>query len=174
MSESIEKRLWSRVDKSGECWTWTGPVDRKGYGYMYVRPGKGGGVHRFTHRVSYELSTGRPIPDNMLVCHRCDNPPCVRPDHLFLGTQSDNLKDMRTKGRHAVGERIWKNRFHWKGTQHHMSKLTPDIVIEIRKMHRRRTSMSNIALRYGVSGNTVRDVIYGVTWSHVTSSEEAI
>lgn len=79
---------------SGACWIWTGPTNNHGYGRF--------GGSRYAHRVSYQLAHG-PIPPGMVVLHRCDNPPCVNPDHLSLGTQRDNVRDMVTKGRHNPG-----------------------------------------------------------------------
>jgi hypothetical protein len=88
-------RFWEKIDKSGECWVWTTRnVDRFGYGRFYVH-GQGPVL---AHRWSYEAAYG-PVPVGIRVLHRCDNPPCVRPDHLFLGTDSDNVEDMDKKGR---------------------------------------------------------------------------
>lgn len=87
----------SRADRSGECWVWTGSrLKSGGYGLFC----EGGITHR-AHRRSWELSHGE-IPGGLFVLHRCDNPPCVRPSHLFLGTQADNNKDMTSKGRHRA------------------------------------------------------------------------
>lgn len=83
------ERFWARVDKSGCCWVWTGSCNNKGYGRF---------DGEYAHRFSWRLLSG-PIPDGLNVLHRCDNPPCVRPDHLFLGTVSDNARDMWAKGR---------------------------------------------------------------------------
>lgn len=88
-----EERFWPRVSKSEGCWEWTGPRYPNGYG-MFSYQGRTQG----THRVAWMLTHG-PIPDGLQVLHRCDNRPCVRPDHLFLGTQADNLRDCRAKGR---------------------------------------------------------------------------
>jgi len=76
------------------CWEWTGCLDKKGYGQFYYK-----GKHRRAHRVSWALKYGEIPPSELFACHKCDNPKCVNPDHLFLGTQSDNMKDMSRKGR---------------------------------------------------------------------------
>jgi hypothetical protein len=91
--------FWNRVQKSDGCWLWTGHRFRKlgnrgGYGQVRNLSGRA----TVAHRVSWVLTHGE-IPSGLMVCHRCDNPPCVRPDHLFLGTNSDNMRDMAAKGR---------------------------------------------------------------------------
>ena len=100
LRESPESFL-RKLDQSGECWTWKGPRDPDGYG----RTGRWNNeTKRVTtlraHRVAWEFFRG-PIPAGALICHRCDNPPCCRPDHLFLGTHATNAADMVAKGRHA-------------------------------------------------------------------------
>lgn len=91
-----EYRFWFRVDKTPGCWVWTGGrgAGKFDYGYFWTSEKKLVKAHRF----SFEMEHGS-IPDGMVICHRCDNPPCVRPDHLFLGTQKDNIHDMDAKGR---------------------------------------------------------------------------
>jgi hypothetical protein len=91
-------RFWAKVLRSDGCWLWSACVDEHGYG-SFVRLQEDGS-HRLegAHRVAWELTHG-PIPDGLRVCHHCDTPPCVRPDHLFLGTQADNMADMQRKGR---------------------------------------------------------------------------
>ncbi len=97
-NQSLADRLWARVDRSGEgCWLWQGCTHAKGYGILRDDRGRAGRAVR-AHRVAYELTYG-PIPDGLLVCHRCDNPRCCRPDHLFLGSPLVNSTDMRVKNR---------------------------------------------------------------------------
>lgn len=149
------ERFWVKVKKlEGDgCWEWmAGRTPKSGYGLFAVsfKPSK----CVVAHRISYMMECG-PIPDGMVVCHRCDNPPCVRPDHLFLGTRQDNIEDMRVKGRAA------------KGTKHFRSKLDGDKVRDIRKSHAAGESPYQIALRLGVRAGTVYAVISGKTWSHV-------
>lgn len=112
------RRLWSRVARTGECWEWTGPVNENGYGRMTIEYERW-----YVHRLSYELHHGT-IPDGMNVCHRCDNPRCVRPEHLFLGTQADNMADMRAKGRAARRRRTHCKKGHPytpENTRYHIS-----------------------------------------------------
>lgn len=96
----LDTRFESKVDRSNAdgCWIWTGAPDKDGYGFLMVRPGDGKVSVVKAHRMAYEREYG-PIPSGLCVLHRCDNPACVRPSHLFLGTQLDNLADMRAKGR---------------------------------------------------------------------------
>lgn len=101
---SLFDRFWSKVDTSGDCWLWTAAVDRKGYGK--IGEGGAGGRTLIASRVGYELQVG-PIPEGMSVLHLCDTPACVRGDHLFLGTQKENLQDMVAKNRGW-----WSNRTH--------------------------------------------------------------
>jgi hypothetical protein len=90
-----ERELFlEQVTRSTEgCWIWNGGREKAGYGWIFVR-----GKKMAAHRLGYELFVGI-IPSGLFVCHHCDNPPCVRPDHLFLGTRQDNFRDMRQKGR---------------------------------------------------------------------------
>lgn len=91
------ENFWSKVRKTLQCWEWTASLDSRGYGHLRWH-----GTLVLAHRKSYEISISA-IPDEMHVLHRCDNRRCVRPDHLFLGTHDDNMKDMAKKKRHKHG-----------------------------------------------------------------------
>lgn len=90
----LPERFWAKVNKTGECWLWTASFDGRGYGQIGAGPGR----NKRSHRVAWELTYG-PIPEGMYVCHHCDTKACVRPDHLFLGTHGDNVRDMIAKKR---------------------------------------------------------------------------
>lgn len=159
-------------DPVNGCWLWIGSISPTGYGQSTT------GGH--AHRASWRIHRGE-IPDELCVLHRCDVRPCVNPDHLFLGTRTDNSKDMVAKGRQSSGERhslrctrgpehsrIRKESAS-KGDDHHTSKLTIKIVKECRK-RRKDTgcSFGKMAKEYGVTKATMRRAVVGITWSHIT------
>lgn len=94
---SVEDRFWPKVEKSAGCWLWRAAIDTTGYGVMNA-----GGRKAYAHRVSFELAHG-PIPDGLEVLHSCDVRPCVNPDHLSVGTRTDNMQDAKAKGRESGG-----------------------------------------------------------------------
>ena len=95
--DTFTARFWDRVDKSGDCWPWIGSRQVNGYGHVRSQ-----NRSLYAHRVAWTLANG-PIPPGLWVLHRCDNPPCVNPSHLFLGTARDNTLDSIAKGRWAIG-----------------------------------------------------------------------
>jgi hypothetical protein len=144
------KSFWQDVVFSRGCWVWAGGVGRDGYGKLKVN-----GKTVRAHRVAYELANGD-IPEGMLVCHSCDTPLCVRPDHLFVGRPSDNSRDMVEKGRQARGESNGR------------SKLTGDQVSEIRKRFHIGERRSDLAREYEVSWSLVNFIVNGESWKHVS------
>lgn len=121
-------------------------------GYLIVDRGRLGRI--FAHRLAWEECFGS-IPPDMQVCHRCDNPPCVNPDHLFLGTNADNVADRVAKGRTRKGE------------GHPNTRLTDADVAEVKARLARGESVRVVASVYGVSSSTVSDIKRGVSWRHI-------
>jgi len=145
-------RFWSKVDKSGDCWEWTAYVDKAGYG-NFKRNNRNG----YVHRVSWELTNGE-IPKGLCVLHHCDNRKCVNPDHLFLGTQYDNMQDMIEKGRKRPTY----------GSGHGMSKLTEEQVIEIRSRMRCGGDLQkNLAVEFGISKQLISCIVLRTRWTHI-------
>ncbi len=151
------ERFWAFVDKGGPsgCWLWTGARTPKGYGAFGV-PGHKRGI---AHRYSYALSHG-PIPSGMCVCHRCDNPSCVNPAHLFLGTRQDNNADMRAKGRQNAA----------RGSDHFFAKLDEAIVPQIVARKKAGETYKAIAEGLGVDPSQVSRAARGLAWKHVAVS----
>lgn len=156
--------FWAKVDNSGgmyACWPWTG-VLWKGYSYGHLERNK----HKIkAHRYAWEQAFG-PIPVGLLVCHHCDNPPCVNPGHLFLGTQKANLADMIAKGRSARGDRSGARRH--PELMGHRRKLTEVAVREIR----RRYALGGVRQRdlgaeFGVTQTMIGDVVRRDAWKQV-------
>lgn len=101
LDASVRERFWAKVQKTDGCWLWTASRNTRGYGRASI----GRGRHTFAHRLAFALANGD-FDNRLDVCHRCDNPQCVRPDHLFLGTRADNMADAKAKGRLWIGPRV--------------------------------------------------------------------
>lgn len=152
----LEGRFWSKVDKSGECWLWTGGTNPKGYGKIKIN-----GKWQLAHRVAYELQVG-PIPPGLFACHHCDTPLCVRPEHLFLGTPRDNAHDMMAKGRHAFVA----------GSNNPNARLTQQQVDEMRRLRKTGNyTFIQLGAMYGVSASTVGRIFRGNLWLEPRAEE---
>jgi hypothetical protein len=162
----LADRLWAKVDKTpghgpnGDCWVWTGWVTPKG-GYGQIqRPKTEGGRTDYVHRVSYELhhgvQLGRARKTGPLVLHRCDNPACVNPEHLFLGDDQDNHRDMMAKGR--------KRTRYQRGEANLIAKLTEDQVRAIRSDPRK---YDDISADYDICISHISCIKNRVVWTHI-------
>jgi hypothetical protein len=157
-ADTFEK-AWDRLIRpkikrsaTGCCWLYTGTVDAAGYGSVLV--GGAAGKRTKVHRIAYAIFNG-PLVDGLFVMHSCDEPSCVNPAHLSLGTCADNQRDMARKGRSYHGER------------HHMAKVTSDIVRAIRAERAAGARLRVLAGRYGISEMAVSDIARRKKWAHV-------
>lgn len=145
------RRFWQHVDRTGACWRWTAGGNPDGYGITRVAGRRSVGAHRR----AWELLRGE-IPAGLQVLHTCDHRWCVRPEHLFLGTQLDNIADMVAKGRsRACGVR---------GERHHAARLTAD---DVRAIRASTESGRAVAQRYGITFGQVSHIRTGRKWRHV-------
>lgn len=146
----ISEAFWARVERRGddECWPWKGAVVRGGYGQGKVRVD--GVLYVRAHRASWAIHHGP--PGSLNVCHRCDNPPCCNPRHLFLGTYLDNNRDRTAKGRTCCG------------TAHRRARFTED---EVRAIRASKENFCALARRWGSSRNAVRSIVKRITWKHI-------
>lgn len=156
MTRDQSRVFWTHVLQVGECWEWTARRIWKGYGRVRIE-----GKDVATHRYAWSLLHG-PIPDGMWVLHTCDNPPCVNPEHLFLGTALDNVRDMISKGRKV------KSGGKSFGSRNAAAKLTEDQVRQIRSLAEQGAKHSMLARRFGVAQGTIRRVVRRELWSRVT------
>ena len=149
----FETRFWRQVNRLGptECWNWTGDCANKRYGrIMNLRK------DRPAHRVAYELTHGE-IPTGLHCLHRCDNPRCCNPAHLWLGTAGDNMRDCIAKGRNNPS----------KGEHRYNAKLSDSIVREARTAWDNGESLNKLARRFGVEKSTMWTALVGKSWNHV-------
>ena len=149
--KSLPERLWSRLNISSQngCWEWTG---HKLNGYGQIGLGRREHGIAYTHVLAWIIDNGREPPSGHLVCHKCDNPACCNPDHLFLGTHKDNTQDMIFKKRHSYGEK-------------HATKLTQEDVVWIKRLAARGDTQAWIAERYSVSTSMIGHIVRGERWA---------
>ena len=147
------KNFWRRVQKTDTCWLWQGSFMEQGYGKLSTHTS-----YMSAHRVSWVIHYG-PIPEGLFVCHKCDVRACVRPDHLFLGTQADNLADMRRKGR--------QGKTGLRGERNGRALLTEEQVLVIRRRFAAGEGCYSLGLEYGVSDTTIGAVVSRQNWRHL-------
>ena len=168
ISADVLVRFWAKVTKSDGCWMW------RGHPKTYIRRSSGEIVHYRpmlwvdgqawkASRISWRIHFGA-IPEGMLVCHTCDVAGCVRPDHLFLGTNHDNMRDMAAKGR---------GKYHC-GEQNGNAVLTADKVREIWKLREAGWAIYELASEFGVGRRTIDHIVNGRTWRHLMPIQEAV
>lgn len=183
LTDVTMERFWSLVEKgsSDECWAWRGPRDAAGYGRFRVanRP-------EVAHRVAYTHAIG-PIPRGLFGCHRCDNPSCVNPAHIFIGTSQDNFNDMRRKGRAASAangkhgsvtcpESIPRGDSHYlrmhpekvaRGSANPNAVLDEAQVLSIRELAVSGVSRRRLSALFGAAKVTIDRIVNGKSWRHV-------
>jgi hypothetical protein len=166
LTPKVAQRFWQKVDRDGPvvrpelgpCWPWMGATDDHGYGRFGVSHAE----VELAHRVAYELAYGEPPKHG--ACHRCDVPGCCRPDHLFDGTQAENLADMVAKGRHWLQRRPEGAT---RGARICTAKLTETDVVAIRQLHASGVPIRRIAPMYPVSRRMIQFVVRRLWWRHV-------
>jgi hypothetical protein len=147
----FDERFWSKVDKSDRdsCWVWSGSRDAYGYGMFRVQSGK----TRRAHRIAWELTNG-PVPDGTVFLHHCDNPPCVNPAHLRIGTRAENNADRDAKGRGVYGGRAGIG-----------SKIDASQARQIRAWCSYGFTQKTVGLWFGIADSTVCNIVSGKLWA---------
>jgi hypothetical protein len=148
--ETLEQRLLEKTKHIGDCWIWTGTKSKSGYALIWHQ----GGFCR-AHRISYQLYCGE-IPIGMFVCHHCDNPACVNPNHLFVGTQKNNMADKLRKNRQTRGEGIKQ------------SKLIATDIKAISILYSQRFRVGYLAKLFNISRMHIWRIVTGKNWTHLT------
>lgn len=147
------ERFWEKVKKTDTCWLWTGAKTKRGYGK--ITEGGDKGKTLLAHRIAWEIGNGK-IPTRLEVCHKCDNPTCVRISHLFLGTHQENENDKVSKKRHTFGEK------------HNLAKLTLKQVEQIRKEYAKgNMTQYELAEKYGVHQPEIHRIISEKRWASI-------
>ena len=170
MRKPLLERFWEKVDKKGEneCWPWTAYCGRGGYGT--IRQGGRDSRRLRAHRVSWVFYHGKPIPDGMIIMHICDHPWCVNPQHLKLGTDADNVRDMHQKGRNRP-RRSMQSPDHSK-IYTNPSPYTEEQIHKVLYLAKSGLAQRKIAASLNMSRRTIRDVLSGKRWGWLTGIEE--
>jgi len=151
----LAARFWAKVQKTAGCWLWMAGKDHDGYGQIKLsRRDAPKRINTHAHRIAWQLTYG-PVPAGLLVCHHCDNPGCVRPDHLFLDTPRGNMRDRDAKRRHA------------HGVSHGMAKLDEADVRVIRAQAAGGVSQLVLAGQYGVGRRAINNIVRRKSWQHL-------
>ncbi len=157
VATDIRRRLLAKTQiRQSGCWEWCGEISNMGYGRIRMPNGKSGGTNGSAHRVSFEAFKGK-IPQEQCVLHRCDNPRCINPHHLFLGTHKDNTQDSIKKGRMP----------RFRGEEHGSSKLTEDQVCKVWAFTKQGMSQIKMAETFGVHQSSISNVLRRKTWRHI-------
>lgn len=156
LSQGSPDAFWSRVERGGpdDCWPWKEYIGRAGYGTV-----KWIGKVSRAHRIAYLLANG-PYSDDLFICHRCDNPPCCNPAHLYAGSPADNMRDR--------GDRTgFSGNATTRGVVHPKAKLNDESVLAIRQRFREGETSTTLGKEYGVHPSTIMQVVRRVTWTHL-------
>lgn len=152
LTEETKRRFWKYVKKSDRCWNWTGATT-SGYGMIWLKE-----YYFRAPRVSYEIHYGE-ILERLMVCHACDNPACVRPDHLFLGTPRDNVLDSCVKGRRNT----------MSGERHRWSTFSTEEIVLLRELRGHGLPFPLLSAFFDAPTSTIRKIIYGYSWKNLTA-----
>lgn len=158
-------RFWAKVQKTDGCWLFTGAKGGGGYGVFWLD-----GRQIPAHRFAWTEVNGE-LPPGFILCHHCDNPPCIRPDHIFPGTYADNMRDAAEKGRMPTGEKHGSKTHPeavLRGEDNANARLNPDVVRSIRAAYQANgATVSAISRRFDIDRATVRQIVHRRTWRHV-------